>query len=67
MLGMGNLSLAQSIVGLILVIFFTEPAGLAPHNLTEPETKTLSPVKMLCQILQSYQPRFVKVANDYMV
>ena len=53
--------------GLILVIFFTEPVGLAPHNLTEPERKTMSPVKMLCQILQSYQPRFVKAANDYMI
>ena len=30
--------------GLILVIFFTEPVGLAPHNLTEPERKTMSPV-----------------------
>ena len=35
--------------GLILVIFLTEPVGLAPHNLTEPERKTLSPVKILYQ------------------
>ena len=39
--------------------FFSEPVGLAPHHLTEPERKTMSPVKMLFQILQSYQPRFV--------
>ena len=53
--------------GLILVIFLTEPVGLAPHNLTKPERKTMSPVKMLCQILQLYLPRFVKAANDYMM
>ena len=31
--------------GLILVIFLTEPAGLALHNLREPDRKTLSPAK----------------------
>ena len=51
--------------GLILVIFFTEPVGLAPQNLTEPERKTMSPVWIICQISQSYQPRFVKAAYDY--
>ena len=39
--------------GLILVIFFTEPVGLAPRSLTEPERKTMSPVEMLCQFLPS--------------
>merc|ERR1712105_37606 len=34
--------------GLILVIFLTEPVGLATRNLTEPESKTMSPVKMSC-------------------
>ena len=37
--------------GLILVIFLTEPVGLAPRNLTEPDGKTMSPEKTLCQIL----------------
>ena len=40
----------RSCSGLILGIFLTEPVGLAPHNLTEPERKTLSPVKILYQI-----------------
>ena len=53
--------------GLILVISFTEPVGLAPQILTEPDRKTMSPVKMLCQILQAYQPGLVKAANDYMI
>ena len=57
----------RTLAGLILGIFLTEPVGLAPHHLTEPERKTMCPVKMLCQILQSYQPRFVKVANDYVI
>ena len=61
------LCIIVSLSGLILVIFFTELVGLAPHNFTEPGTKTMSPVKMLCQILQAYQPGLVKAANDYMI
>ena len=53
--------------GLILVILLTEPVGLAPHILTEPDRKTMSPVKMSCQILLSYQPRFLITATAYMM
>ena len=49
----------MTLTGLILVISLTEPVGLAPHNLTEPEKKTMSLVKMLGQILQLHQPRFL--------
>ena len=43
--------------GLISVNFLTEPVGLALHILTEPDGKTMSPVKTVLptvQIISAY-------------
>ena len=50
--------------GLNLVNFLIEPVGLAPHILTEPHGKTMSPVKTFYSIFRLYQPAFVIIVTD---
>ena len=57
----------MTLTGLILVISLTEPVGLAPHYLTEPDRETMSPLRMLCQILSSNQSRFLITATGLMM
>ena len=47
-----TLKLKGKYAGLISMNFLTEPVGLAPHILTEPNRKTMSPVET---VLQSFK------------
>ena len=50
--------------GLILGIFLTEPVRLAPHILTEPDGKTMSPILTVLPNFQNITPIFIIIVND---